>query len=158
LSYDDVIGCFVNQVPLRARREPGDLLPDLVARENIRWNTDLRRRNFPFLDLASHMSCPAHEPARLDTVMLGYRRTPRDVQVRRHGLTCSASLKFTYLAQKTDLSVRFFDFGTELECEVQWGERLPDWAGNEFLGALEVALAGRCLDTPDRVTAGRWTA
>lgn len=158
LGYDDVIGCFVNQVPLRARRGPGDWLPDLVGRESARWDTDLRRRNFPFLDLAAHMSRPARESARLDSVMLGYRRTARDVQVHRHGVTCSASLKFTYLAQKTDLSVRFFDFGEELECEVQWGERLPDWVGNEFLGGLEVALAGYCADAPVRVAAGSWAA
>lgn len=146
----DSIGCFVNEVPLVATRTGTDTIEDLIERESPRWSADLRRRNFPFVDLANRVSQPGRPAMALNTVMLGYRRTPRSVCWSNGTITCSADLNFRYLTAKTDLSIRFFDYDDYLECELQWSERLPDQVGDQFSNDLAVALsAGNAAATAD---------
>jgi Condensation domain len=135
-THQHVIGCFVNMVPLAAHRFPGESAWDMLGREAPGWGQDVRHRHFPFVELAQHVDPGRRLTSRLDSVMVGYRRTPRAVHVRAAGIDCTTSLNFRYMTAKTELSVRFFDYHDQIDYEVQWSQHLPDKVGEALLADL----------------------
>jgi hypothetical protein len=138
-----VVGCFINQVPLVAVRRERDTVTALARREDAGWREDLRRRYFPFTDLAAHADPDGR--SRLDGVMVGYRATPRALHRRTGDVTCSADLTNSYGAPKTELCVRFFNHGDEMSCEVEW-DGLREGEGERFAAVLAVAMTSRDVD------------
>ncbi|WP_225809698.1 condensation domain-containing protein [Streptomyces spinosus] len=137
----DVIGNFVNEVPLLAAIEPDRSVVDTARSHRQRWSKDLRKRTFPFATLATRIPPPrpGRAPA-LDSVVMSYRRLPRGIGWEDGGLSFSSSLYSRYPTAKTEIAVRFFHDGDELEYEVQWGRNLPAGAGEEFRVRLAAAL------------------
>jgi hypothetical protein len=142
-SFGDVTGCFVNQIPLVARTRYGATVNDIVASEGAQWTAALRRRNFPFLDLANHVHRRNPTPLTLDSVMISYRKTPRSIEWSNGEVTCSTNLYYGYTQAKTELEVRFFDHADQIGCEVHWGRHLPSAAGKQFSDELAAALGAR---------------
>lgn len=133
-----IVGCFINQVPLLATRRDGDTAATIAAREDAGWREDLRRRYFPFTDLARR----AESAARLDSVMVGYRSAPPGLRRRVGAVTCSADLINRLGAPKTELQVRFFDHGAQALCEVEWGDGLATGVGQRFAATLADQVTG----------------
>jgi hypothetical protein len=154
-THQDVIGCFINMVPLLAQRHPGESAWDLLRRESGQWAQDVRRRHFPLVELVHHLD-PTHRLSRMDSVMVSYRRSSRAVEVIAGGVRCTASLVFSFPAAKTDLSVRFFDHGESLWCEVQWAPGVPEPVGAAVLEDLLASFSSAAgLDRqPVRVGGG----
>jgi hypothetical protein len=140
------VGCFINQVPLVADRRDADTVTAIAEREDAGWREDLRRRYFPFTDLARRADPGGLAPSRLDSVMVGYRATPPTLHWRSGDVTCSADLTNRYGAPKTELCARFFDCGHEMQCEVEWADRLPEGAGEQFASVLAASLSARAAE------------
>jgi hypothetical protein len=137
------VGCFINQVPLVATRRDGDTAATIAEREGGGWREDLRRRYFPFTDLARRADSGEFASVRLDSVMVGYRTTPRALRWRAGDVICSADLTNWYGAPKTELSVRFFDHGNEMQCEVEWRDGAREGAGQRFAAMLAATMSGQ---------------
>lgn len=139
-----VIGDFVNEVVLTARHEGrDDSKLSILAREAKSWSEDLSHRDYPFVDLASEVAAARDSAPRLDSVMVGYRRTMRSLTWADGAVTCSADLRYTYPRAKTDLSVRFFDYPDGLECEVQWSDALSRQSAEDFTVALSNEIVAK---------------
>lgn len=132
-----VCGSFVNEVPLIAVCHEGDGPLDVVRVAGDRWAQDLRRRNYPLLDLAGELGARGIVPAALNRVMASYRTDP----VRRTwygpGRVCTGELAFASPAAKTDVAARFFAGPDGMSTEVQWSGRLLDGAGARVAAALD---------------------
>lgn len=139
---DSLIGCFINEVPLPAARYGSDTVADIVLREGAGWHADLRRRDFPYAELARRADPAGTSAARLDSVMVGYRKLTRTMRWTGAGVTCRAVLEQPFPTPKTEISLRFLDRGDTLECEVQWGRSLVETAGAAFAAELGRSLAG----------------
>lgn len=142
-AHDDVVGCFVNVIPLTASHAPGETLGDLVRRESAGWRRDHRHRHLSLLDIAGTDGAVSGAPNRLDRVFLGFRQTDPTLTWTGPGLTLSAGLANRYPATKSDLQVRFFRGADRLHYELEWSAA-TGW-GAVFAEALEA-----CLKSPDR--------
>ncbi|MEU9129921.1 condensation domain-containing protein [Kitasatospora sp. NPDC048540] len=140
-AHAPVVGCFVNEVPMPAHREGGETAVDLVRREHPRWSDDLRRRHYPFADLAAHVRRGGGAVEALNQVMISHRRQQQSVEHTRAGVTCTAELDVPNYAAKTPLSVRFFEDGGALGCEVQWSGHLSQQSGEHYTHRLAESLA-----------------
>lgn len=142
-AYDDVVGHFVNQVPLLASHRPGGSLPDLVSQEVPGWREDLTTRTLPPLALSEHATL-APLMADLHRVMVSERRSPA-TPVRRYAggdvgpITVSL---FTRSYQcRSDLMVRFIRRGDDIEYDVDWSSALPPEISVHFVRVLSDVLA-----------------
>lgn len=145
-----VVGCFVNEVPLPASREAGERVVDLARREHARWSDDLRRRHYSFADLAAYVRRGGGAVEALNQVMISYRRQQQSVERASAGVTCTADLDVPNFAAKTPLSVRFFEDGGRLGCEVQWSGHLSERSGERYTECLAESLA-QCAGTTVRI-------
>ncbi|MDH6144769.1 hypothetical protein P3T35_006818 [Kitasatospora sp. GP30] len=145
-----VVGCFINEVPLPARREAGETVVDLARREHARWSDDLRRRHYSFADLAAHVRRGGGAVEALNQVMISYRSQQQSVERAFAGVTCTAELDVPNYAAKTPLSVRFFEDGGGLGCEVQWSGHLSARSGERYTERLAESLA-QCAGTAVRI-------
>jgi hypothetical protein len=144
-SHDAVTGCFINEIPMLAdlAGPAAGSIRALAVAGAPDWKGDLRRRNYPFVDLASRVGHDGDAQAlRMDSVIVSYRRTPRVLTWSRDGLGFSADLYPRYPMAKNEISVRFFHHPDSLEYEVQWGRNLPVGLGEAFTADLASALAG----------------
>jgi len=142
-SHDAVTGCFINEVPMLADPATAGSIRELAVAGAPGWKGDLRRRNYPFVDLASRVAHDGDAQAlRMDSVIVSYRRSPRILTWSRNDLSFSADLYPRYPMAKNEISVRFFHHPDNLEYEVQWGRNLPIGLGEAFTADLASALAG----------------
>jgi hypothetical protein len=141
-SHDAVTGCFINEVPMLADPATDGSIRELAVAGAPGWKGDLRRRTYPFVDLASRVARDGDAKAlRMDSVIVSYRRSPRILTWRRNDLSFSADLYPRYPMAKNEISVRFFHRPDSLEYEVQWGRNLPIGHGEAFTADLASALA-----------------
>ena len=141
-GYDAVTGCFINEVPMLADPAAAGSIRALAVAGAPGWKDDLRRRSYPFVDLASRVAHDGDANAlRMDSVIVSYRRSPRILAWSRQGLSFSADLYPRYPMAKNEISVRFFHHPESLEYEVQWGRNLPIGHGEAFTADLASALA-----------------
>ncbi|GAA2909523.1 hypothetical protein GCM10010517_75950 [Streptosporangium fragile] len=138
-ALDDVVGCFINLVPLTARHLPGETLGELVRREAAGWRRDHCHRNLSLLEIGGTGS----PPNRLDRVFFSYRETDPTLTWTGPGPDVSADLFTEYPATRSDLTVRVLRGVDRLHYEVEWSTATP-W-GAVFADALEV-----CLQSPSR--------
>ncbi|MGW2047287.1 condensation domain-containing protein [Streptomyces sp. NPDC001858] len=139
----DVIGCFINEVPLMGQVRPGSSILDTARAHGHRWREDLRRRSFPFAELATRVTRSSRgDTAELDSIVVSYRQLPRTIDWKEGDLRFSSSLYQRYPAAKTEIAVRFFHDGDSLEYEVQWGRNLPEGVGEHFSVRLGAVLRG----------------
>ena len=139
-EYDDVIGCFINEVPMIMR--PSDLgsISEFARRSAAQWRSDLRRRNYPFAGLADRVARHSGQFAMsLNSVIVSYRHVPASLSWTAGGVEFSADLYPRYPRAKNDISIRFFHHSDHLRYEVQWGHRLAP-AGNRFARDLRAVL------------------
>lgn len=135
---DDVVGCFINMVPLAARHVSGEALGELVRRESAGWRKDHRHRGLALLDIAGTAGPASTSPNRLDRVFFSYRETDPTLTWADHGPDFSAQLFNKYPATRNDLTLRFFRGSDRLHYEVEWSAATP-W-GVVFADALEDSL------------------
>ncbi|MFJ9845597.1 condensation domain-containing protein [Kitasatospora sp. NPDC101155] len=145
-----IVGCFINEVPLSASRKAGETVVDLVRREHPGWSADLRRRHYSFAELAAHVRRGGGAVEALNQVMISYRRQQQSVEHAGAGVTCTAELDVPNFAAKTPLSVRFFEDGARLGCEVQWSGHLSARSGERYTDRLAESLA-QCAGTAVRI-------
>jgi len=136
-----VIGMFVNELPMLARHRSGDGAADILSRESARWQQDLRRRAFPFIDLVGLIQQRVGAQVPVTSVMFAYRACPRRLLSGFDGITCSVQLDYSYPVSMAELSIRFFDHGDEGSCQVHWGAQLSDDAGKAFSARLAEELS-----------------
>lgn len=145
-----VVGCFINEVPLSARHEAGETVVDLARREHQSWSEDLRRRHFSFAELAAQVRRGGGAVEALNQVMISYRSQQQSVERGGADVTCTAELDVPNFAPKTPLSVRFFEDGGRLGCEVQWSGHLSERSGERYTDRLAESLA-QCAGTAVRI-------
>ncbi|MEV5148904.1 condensation domain-containing protein [Streptomyces sp. NPDC052727] len=142
-AVGEVIGCFINEVPLLAQVAPGQSVIDTARAHQAGWREDLRRRNFPFAQLAARVAQPVPgEAAAIDSVVVSHRQLPSTLTWEHDGLRFSSRLHQRYPAAKTELAVRFFQDAGALTYEVQWGRDLPEGLGELFCARLLAVLQG----------------
>ncbi|MDH6578636.1 hypothetical protein P3T29_004305 [Kitasatospora sp. MAP5-34] len=139
-DWSDVLGYFVNEVPLRADSRDAPL-GELAKQNADLWRADLRRRTFPFTDLAGR-TAPGRDAraTRLNSVMASYVRLPDVMERESGGVAMSTKIYPRYPSAKNDLGVRFFQRPDHLDIEVQWGRSLPAGLGRRFTHTLTEVL------------------
>jgi condensation domain-containing protein len=133
----DVVGCFVNQVPLVSRHEPGQNVADVVAANATGWRDALRRRLVPLPAVVNRV-----RGAGLDHAFMSFRAA-RAVQRHRcpDGVTVETDVFHVYPERKSDLSVRFMGEDSALDYDVEWNRGAPERLGPAFATALADVLA-----------------
>jgi hypothetical protein len=135
-SHDRTAGCFVNQVPLIARHEPGETAMDLVARQSPQWREDIRRRYLPLITIRDALSARSGVPVRLDHAFASFR-SPQATKGWQVGpLSVTAEIFNRYYEPKADLSVRFMWQAATLEYDIEWSPDAPRGLGADFAAAL----------------------
>lgn len=124
-SCDDVVGCFVGQIPLIAASRQGESLADLVLREAPHWQCDLRRRHTPFPVIISQLRGHGGEKVRIDRVITSFRRSQSLMAWHLGSGDVVADIFNKYYSAKTDLSVRFMARGSGLEYDIEWSADAP---------------------------------
>jgi hypothetical protein len=133
-SGDGVIGGFVTQVPLVLPHDPPATLAGLVRAAAGEWREALRRRYYPFPQLSTMARRVAGTPAaRLDRVMITYRRVPERERWQRHGTWFEVEPHRPYLSAKSEISFRLLHHSDHLDCQVELG---PAAAGRVTAPAL----------------------
>ena len=135
-----VTGCFINEVPLQAGPRSAATPRGIAVREGPGWREDLRRRYIPFTQLVGRAKRRDGDQSQLDTVIVSYRKSPRRLAWSSGGLEFAADLYPKFLEEKTDLVIRFFHYGDSMECDVQWGQRMPEGLGDAFARDLLTAM------------------
>jgi hypothetical protein len=121
-SCDGVVGGFVTQVPLVMPDDPPVASADLVRVAGEVWREALRRRYFPFPELSAMARRVAGtSDARLDRVMVTYRRVPARERWCREGTWFEVEPHRPYRSAKTDISFRLLHHPEHLDCQVELG-------------------------------------
>lgn len=103
----DIVGCFIDQVPLRATLDGTDSLADTVRRDVPLWRQDLKRRALPFIDLVRFTrSAGAHSVA-LDDLLMTYRRADGAETWSEGPFHVTAEFFRPYPAAMTAVLIRF---------------------------------------------------
>lgn len=139
-ALDDVVGCFVNQVPLVAPNADQASTAQLLRRHAAAWRTDLRGRNYPFAEIAQQYRAQHGTAWRLGAVSLSYRQEPPITEWHDGPLRLSADVFHRYFQAKTDFSIRIFRYGARLVMEVEWSDRTSGHIGAQFHEYLRSAL------------------
>ena len=137
-AHDDVVGCFINLIPLTARHVPGETLAELVRRESAGWREDHRHRNFSLLDVAGTGGMASAVPNRLDRAFFSYRETDPTLTWTGSGRDVSAQLFTKYPTTRSNLTVRFLRGADRFHYEIEWSTATP-W-GVVFADDLEAWL------------------
>ncbi|MFC3890930.1 condensation domain-containing protein [Lentzea rhizosphaerae] len=135
----EVLGCFVNQVPLVCAHRPGDTLAELVMAEADGWREDLRRRHVPLMVIVNALPRPV---PRLDRIFTSYLDMEGTLQWRHGHLSATCDLFNVYHETKTDLTVRFVPHDGRIGCDVEWSDNSAPELGQEFAEVLRSLLAG----------------
>jgi hypothetical protein len=141
-SSADLVGYFVNGMPLLAYQRAGETPRELAVREGPRWRDDLRRRYISFAGLAARATRRQGAQSTLDQVLLSYRTRARTLTWRGSAAVYTVDLCPKFFQATSDLVIRVFHDSETFECDVQWSPALPPGAGEQFTERLRAALAG----------------
>jgi hypothetical protein len=144
-TANQMVGCFINQIPLIAAHDSGETLAALLSRESPRWGEDLRRRFLPLPAISELLPRNGGAPIRLDRVFTSYRQ-PQAVRSRDCGpFRVTAEIFNRYYQAKTDLTVRFMSQADQLEYDVEWSVEARRGLGDDFAAALQFSLGAARL-------------
>ncbi|HEV2844106.1 MAG TPA: AMP-binding protein, partial [Thermoanaerobaculia bacterium] len=160
-EWSEVVGYFVNLVPLRADLSGDPAVGELMARTRGAVLDALADQDFPFALLAERLQ-PERDPSRppLVAAMLTYEKAPAPelaalaafavgapgVRLDLGGLSLE-SLPMAPLAAQMDLALTAAEWDAGLAVSLQWDADLFDAATPErMLGHLDRLLAGMAAD------------
>lgn len=127
-GYDDVVGTFINQVPLVATHRPRESLADLLGREVPGWRSDLAARALSQVAMAEDPRLGRVAPE-LNRVIVSERRSSGALTYRRDGAgpvrSVSAELFVRSYAPKADMALRFIRRPDGTEYDLDWSAAVP---------------------------------